>query len=181
MKIALDIDGTLADTMAAWIRHYNERFGESISVEQAKVWSFWKELGISREEYVSIFSEAWSKWKEVSPIESNVGAKVNRLRLLGEVDIVTGRTSDTIDYVKNWLDYHKISYRKFVPVNSMREKVKLGYDVFIDDSPDVADEASKNGLPAMLFDRLWNKHVTENAFIKRVKELEDAISEIDRL
>ena len=91
LRIALDVDGVLADTMKLWLRLWNRRSSQSLSYEELVEWDFWKRLGISGEEFMELMKEAWRMWRELPPTEPNLSEKVSRLRSLGRVDIVTAR------------------------------------------------------------------------------------------
>jgi 5'(3')-deoxyribonucleotidase len=57
MKVALDFDNVLADTMSAWIKIYNKKYSKVIEKSDIIEWKFWSLLKIQREEGYEIFGK----------------------------------------------------------------------------------------------------------------------------
>ncbi|MEM1991939.1 MAG: hypothetical protein QXY58_04825 [Nitrososphaerota archaeon] len=172
MKIALDLDGVLADSISVWLMIWNASKGSSLALEDVKCWDFWKELGITSGEFHRIFYKAWKNWKLIQPTEPNLVSKVIMLEELGRVDIVTSRPKNTRTYVLKWLERHGLGNKNIVFVKS--NKSELDYDVYIDDSPINAEEIASAGKYVALYDRPWNRDVKDTDRIKRVTNLEGA-------
>ncbi len=49
MKIAVDLDGVLADASKIWMRLLNEKFKILIDKNDVDQWDFWKKIGISKQ------------------------------------------------------------------------------------------------------------------------------------
>jgi 5'(3')-deoxyribonucleotidase len=181
LKIALDVDSVLADVIVTWLKVYQQLHSKHLKKADVNTWDFWKRLNLSRQQFEDIFTEAWNKWEQIPPTEEDLAGKVEKLRALGIVDIVTGRSRETIPYVKEWLNQHNIGYEKFVrvPLNSF--KGHLAYEVFIDDSPhNVIDAAGKNRY-SILYDQPWNQDVSLHPNIFRVRNLSEAVQVIKSL
>ena len=181
ISIALDVDGVLADVMPVWLKLYNCKYGAQLTLRDVTRWNFWMPAGISRSTFYLIFSQAWRLWREIPPTEEKLEDKVRALMEKGRVDIVTGRSRDTVPQVKEWLLHYQISYNNFVTVPSTRQKASLVYTVFIDDAPSVAISVAKKGGHVALYDQPWNRDVHEGEAIVRVKNLTEAFYLIDRL
>lgn len=181
MKIALDVDSVLADVIVTWIQVYQRLYDGVLRKSDVNTWDFWKRLNLSRKQFDDIFTESWREWERIPPTEEDLAAKVKKLQEMCRVDIVTGRSRETILYVKQWLKQHSIEYEKFVRVPSNSFKGDLDYDIFIDDSPhNVVGAAGKNRY-SILYDQPWNQYVTPHPNIFRVKNLEEAIQVIKNL
>jgi len=174
-RVAVDVDGTLANVMPMWVKVYNEEYNKNLDYRSIKKWAFWSDLGLSTREFFRIFSKAWSRWEEIKPMEENVGESMKILHKLCSLDVVTGRTKDTLRYVKNWLEKHQISYNRFVAVSSWRRKIYLPYDYYIDDSPDLARLAARREKMVLLYNQPWNAEIKEGAWVKRINNLSEAI------
>ncbi len=166
MKIALDVDGVLADVITSWIRTSKT----DIHVQDIKSWDFWKDLEIPRDTFHTQLDSCWNNWSGIPPTESDLGDKTSRLSDLGDVDIVTARSPDTDTSVKAWLRYHGIVYRNYVSVAAGVMKADLDYDVFIDDSPITATKMITENKQMILYTQPWNLHVTG---LMRIKSLSD--------
>lgn len=175
MKIALDLDGVLADTMRVWVTLWNKKGKKKIRFEDITSWDFWKGLNITSDEFNLIFNTVWKFWDKIPPTEEMIDEKVRRLNKLGHVDIVTGRTLDTAEEAKMWLNSYDIEFRNFIIVPPEKGKWELNYDVFIDDAPNVAMGAIKMEKYVLLYDRPWNRDVKPVGKIVRITSLSEAV------
>ena len=80
-------------------------------------------------------SNCWKRWETIPTTEKNLEKTTKKLLEFGTVDIVTAREQFTNVYVKDWLQFHNISYTNYVSVIDGTFKADLDYDLFIDDSP----------------------------------------------
>lgn len=174
MRIAVDLDGVLANPMKLWIRLWHEETGQSITFDELDEWDFWRKLRIDEEEFVEIFNRAWRHWREMPPTEENLAEKVARLKSLGALDILTARPRETENYVIEWLRLHRIPYDRYVWVRNSEAKAQRPYDIYIDDSPVVARAVERAGKKLLLYDQPWNRDVEETEHIKRIKSLAEA-------
>jgi len=179
-RVAVDVDGTLADVMPMWVKVYNEKYGKNLDYRGINKWAFWSDLGISSREFFQIFSKAWSRWEEIKPMEENVAESIKTLQQFCSLDVVTGRTKDTLKYVKNWLEKHQISYDRFVAVSSWQHKIYLPYEFYIDDSPDLARLAPRRKKMVLLYNQPWNTEIKEGVWVKRINNLNEAIEILKR-
>jgi 5'(3')-deoxyribonucleotidase len=162
MKIALDVDGVLADVIVSWLNYSN-----SIRPHISKnPFDFYAEL-----------SHCWKDWKSLPTTEENLSSTTKNLSTLGQVDIVTARERSTDSFVKNWLNYHDISYDNYVSVIDGPMKADLDYDVFIDDSPLNAVKFLENNKKVILYSQPWNLHIS-NHKLDRITNLSEAIEKI---
>jgi uncharacterized HAD superfamily protein len=173
MRIALDLDGVLADTIRVWLRIWNEERFPKLTYESIDTWDFWRKLGIPESEFAGVFARAWRMWEEIPPLEEGLAEKVRRLSELGRVDVVTGRPVEERERVVLWLGKHGIDYERLVV--GATDKIRLGYNVYIDDSPIVATQGASSGRLVLLRDQPWNREVRSNYYVRRIRGLEEAI------
>ncbi len=160
LRIAVDLDGVLAETMTIWCKKAHEELGTRVTLDDLDTWASWTKFGITRDQFFRLLDEAWDKWEEVPPTEPDLAEKVAKIQPLGSLDIVTGRSRQTVEGAKNWLAHHKIPYERFVRVPGMKDKVFLNYDVYIDDAPELMPLISRNpGMRGILYERPWNRNV----------------------
>jgi hypothetical protein len=176
MKIALDVDGVLADVIVPWL-NYNNTIRPKISKSDITDWDFWKNHEINPYDFYAELSSCWKNWNSIPPTEENLSSVTKNLLELGQVDIVTARERSTDSFVKNWLDHHNISFDNYVSVIDGPMKADLDYDVFIDDSPLNALKFLKNKKQVILYTQPWNKHISENK-IHRISILSEAVEKI---
>jgi uncharacterized HAD superfamily protein len=170
LRIAVDLDGVLADTITSFCRILNKRYSTHFTVESFDRWNAWQNAGISEDEFFRTLDETWFDWKTIPAMEENLSEKVNQLGRFGRVDVVTGRSPETVPYANSWLKEQHIPFDQFIRTQSTNAKVKLNYDIFIDDSADLmALIASTLDSHGILYTQPWNKKAPEMPRIVRVQ------------
>ncbi len=169
LRVAVDLDGVLAETMEAWCRIANERFGTRLKLDDLDTWTSWRKTGITKDQFFEILDQTWDAWEEIPPTEPNLAKKVAAVEKLGTLDVVTGRSKQTVEAAKQWLSRYKIPYERFVRVQGWQDKVFLNYDVYIDDAPELMPLISRNPIMhGILYTRPWNREVDEMPRVFRV-------------
>ena len=170
LKIAVDLDGVLAETMTAWCEKANEELGTRLKLDDIDSWASWMKLGVTKDQFYRLLDSAWDDWENVPPTEKGLAGKVARIQSLGTVDIVTGRSRRTVESARNWLQQHRIPFERFVRVPGVRDKAYLDYDVYIDDAPDLMPLISRNPVKhGILYERPWNRDMREMPRIFKVE------------
>ncbi len=170
LKVAVDLDGVLAETMEVWCKRANQEFGKSLKLEDLNTWASWEVVDIPKNDFYRILDEVWDSWRDIPPTEPEIAGKLARIERFGRIDIVTGRSLNTVESVKKWLRYHKVRYENFVRVRGWRDKVHLDYDVFIDDAPELMPLISRSPLLwGILYDRPWNRDVVDMPRVLKAK------------
>lgn len=177
MKIALDVDGVIADVIDSWL-NYSNKIRTPLSKEDITNWDFWKKFNINRFDFYKELTICWENWNTLPPMEPNLSQITQNLSEFGQVDIVTARESSTDNFVKNWLNLHGVVYENYVSVIDGRMKADLDYDLFIDDSPLNAEKFHTNKKKVILYSQPWNQNFSENN-INRVSNLSEAIKKIE--
>ena len=177
MKIALDVDGVLADVIQSWL-NYSNSIRDKILKHEITDWDFWNKHQINRYDFYDELNSCWKNWKEIPPIENNLSLVTKNLSELGNVDIVTARERSTDSFVKNWLEFHDVSYDNYVSVIDGPMKADLDYDVFIDDSPLNALKIIQQNKKIILYSQPWNQHILEKE-VFRISNLSEAIEKLN--
>lgn len=174
MKISLDFDSVLSNTMISWVEKYNGQKGAKYTKANVTSWEFWEqtEFKMSHADANKIFEELWKDWKNLPTTEDNHSLTTSKLSELGIIDVVTDGSEDHLQFKKKWLDKHKINYRELVPAKKHKEE--MDYDVFIDDSPSLAEALNKIDKTCILYHQEWNKHV-DGERIYRINKLIEAL------
>jgi 5'(3')-deoxyribonucleotidase len=170
LKIAVDLDGVLAESMLVWCEKANNEFGLNLRMEDLDSWSSWKKFPISKDDFYRILDESWDDWHAIPPTEPEVAEKVEKVETFGDLDIVTGRSKSTLEAARSWVDNQKIRYRRFVRVLGWRDKILLDYDVYIDDAPDLMPLVSRSPTAwGILYERPWNRSVGDMPKVLKAK------------
>ena len=160
-RVALDLDGVLAETLAGFCKLYNKRHNGNLSLEKIKDWYFFfKKLGLSEESFLSYLDEVWSRWRDIPSTDPNITSYLEEITRSYPIifDIVTCRSKKTITFVKKWLEKYRIPYNSIIVAQDSSEKLNLGYDIYIDDHPDLMRMISSNEgqSVAIFYIRPWN-------------------------
>lgn len=156
--------------MEAWCKRANALLGTKFGLDDLDTWGSWTKFGMERDRFFQLLDETWDNWENIPPTEPDLARKVSKLQVLGKIDIVTGRSRQTIDSAKSWLKHHQIPYNQFVRVPGMRDKVHLDYDVYIDDAPELMPLISRSvGKRGILYARPWNRDVPELQGVVKIK------------
>ena len=176
MKIALDVDGVLADVIESWLI-YSNKIRPSITKDDITNWNFWKKFKINRYDFYEELNLCWKNWNSILPTEDNLSIITQNLSNFGQVDIVTARELSTDSFVKKWLKLHDVTYQNYVSVIDGPMKSNLDYDVFIDDSPLNVIKFLKRKKNVFLYSQPWNQHIS-NQNIQRVSTLSEVIEKL---
>jgi 5'(3')-deoxyribonucleotidase len=176
MKIALDVDGVLADVIKSWLS-YSNTIRPKIFKHEITNWEFWQKFQINRFDFYEELNSCWKNWHSIPPTEENLSTTTRNLSNLGQVDIVTAREKSTDSFVKNWLTHHNISYDNYVSVIDGPMKADLDYDVFIDDSPLNAAKFLRHNKTVILYSQPWNEYMSNDGIhrITNLSEVQDKI------
>jgi 5'(3')-deoxyribonucleotidase len=170
LKIAVDLDGVLAESMLVWCERANQEFGIRLRMEDIDSWSWWKRTSISKDDFYRILDESWDEWQKIPPTEPKISEKVARIEKFGDLDIVTGRSKRTVEAARSWVDNQRVRYRRFVRVSGWRDKILLDYDVYIDDAPDLMPLISHSPTAwGILYERPWNRSVNDMPKVLKAK------------
>jgi 5'(3')-deoxyribonucleotidase len=163
------LDGVLANTIAACCKIINDRHSTHFQASSFVHWKAWEIANISRDEFFRSLDEAWFDWRTIPPTEERLAEKVEKLRQLSNVDIVTSRSLETVASAKSWLKDQGIKFNSFVRTDSGMDKAGLGYDLFIDDSPELMSAlSSKPDRYGILYAQPWNQELPTLPRICRV-------------
>jgi uncharacterized HAD superfamily protein len=182
LRIAVDLDGVLADTMVTFCKILNQHHSTKFTVNSFVQWNAWQIAHIPKEEFFRTLDEAWFEWKSIPAVEDHIGDAVEGIHRFGRVDIVTGRSQATVRAAMNWLKAHKIPYEDFVRTESTKAKATLSYDVFIDDSAELMSlVASSLDTYGIIYTQPWNRNVEDMQRVFRVETWKDIPAALERI
>jgi len=191
MKIGIDLDDVLADSLPHYVQAFNRRFGLSIDLADAAWRIFDRFPHISRREAHDFFSEliedGFFSSRPLLP-----GAK-EAVESLAEEDhrlfIVTGRATRDAATTRDWLDqvgllrhFEAVVHNGMEPVGRYKSGAasELQLELFIEDELVVARAVAETTIPVLLFDRPWNQG-TLPASVQRVRSWTEVLVRISVL
>lgn len=197
MKIGIDIDDTISNSIEKWIFYADEYERENPSVVKEKNKKF-QLLNSHR------WLEEFYKWEEKDKEEffnkysnmmlQNVEMKENASRIINklleeknEIYIITSRykiceNSDAEYITKKWLEKNNIQYNKIF-FNASNTKLQIcqeeQIDILIDDSYEVCKKANENNIKVLLMLSSYNN--IKDDYIKKVHNWNEVYEEIQKI
>lgn len=193
--IAVDFDDIIVDFVGCFVNYHNENYGSIINYDDVNEFSLEKVFNVSQEVIVDRL------WKFVHtqhlhlPLMLHASACLKQLSKMAEVHIVTSRCETISDITQANLKHLNVSVHisKTHFTNGLlltrhpersREKVEvckeIGAGVLIDDLPLHAEKASKQGIPALIMTRPWNRNHALATNVERVENWHEAIHWINQ-
>lgn len=127
LRIALDLEGVLADTHIPVVER-----SDILNDEHFEGWDF---EGDELDHFLEILEDIWREHTmEIPPSEPDLGEKINKLREIAEVHLVTNTPGDR-EHVEEWLARRGIDVDEIHIPGPGTHKEDLDYDIYIDDNP----------------------------------------------
>ncbi len=153
MKIGIDIDGVIVDTINFCAREFSDHFGYEITCEDIAHWfdriKGGGEFLSGKEDYLLCSLEPWE----------DAVAAVNLLHEKHELFFISSRQKTAYNSTLKWLKKYGIPYRNLI-LTAGKSKAgvckELGLDVFIEDSAVNASDIVKHGIPVILYRTEYN-------------------------
>ncbi|MFQ5848739.1 MAG: HAD family hydrolase [Candidatus Methylomirabilales bacterium] len=168
LRIGIDIDDVLADSLPAYLRAFNRRFGLEIPEAEAGWEIFRRYPEIPADELEAFFAELYrADFLGSRPLVPGAREGVERLHRAGHcLFIITGRLRRDRDITARWMGQAGLSafFEAIVdrdgtdaPLHKRRAVEELRLDVLLEDEYAVALAAAEIAGRVLLFDRPWNQ------------------------
>lgn len=158
MRIAVDVDGVLADRVPALLDLIHERHGVRLDVADVTGWEVTEPYtGKGIRDFFAETDEDPDHLLGLRPVAGAVDG-MSTLAADHELLIATYRKSAAREPTLRWLDGHDIPYDEYVrEVGEGKRKVPA--DLLIDDSASTVRTFTADGRRAVLFRQPWNAGV----------------------
>lgn len=156
MKIAIDVDGVLADQLAPTLTSINDVFGVTVQPEEITTWD--EDIPGTPTDIKTEIEAALEDpqfVREMPVIEGAVEAVSKLERDSHYIIIATNRPEAIIDATEDWLIGHGIPFDE---IHSTEEKSKadIAADVLIDDYYRNLERFTHDGRSGILYQRPYN-------------------------
>lgn len=162
MRVAVDFDGTLADSQSLYLALLNYRHGAAVRLSEIDEWNAYDRLfGNCELERVLDLVDNTHLRRAIRPTSPVAPAFVKWLVGRGHaVEVLTSNSEVTADSIRAWNFGHGLD----VPVRaigrvSAANKAAMDYDLFMDDSPHIIEPVMDLGKFLMLVDAPYNRSV----------------------
>ena len=192
MRIGIDLDEVVGDSITAIIRFHNEKYGTRLTKDDFYSYDFWKVWGGTRDEAIKKVMEffasdaAWS----IDPMAGSMKALMELKEKGHELFIITHRNNDIVGKTEEWLEKHfprVFAGAHFGNAYSFsgegRKKSdickELGVEVLVDDHMENVRDCASAGIRVLLFDQPWNRQETTlPPGVERVLSWEEVVGKI---
>ena len=155
MRIAIDVDGVLADQVKSILVRLNAKYGRQWKHEDVIKWDQeFEDTDIEKE-----INKALLEKNYILEIETIPGA-VEAVATLAQqhwIMIASARPTETQEFTMRWLTKHFDSYFKDFINTVDTGKADLDADILIDDNIDHISAFSSNKGVGILFSQPWNR------------------------
>lgn len=185
MRIAIDIDDVLADSLPEFLAAFNRRFGLQVPVSEAGWEIFRRYPEIPPEDIRAFFAALYqADFLDSRPLLPGAREGVEQLHRDGHrLFIITGRLHQDRDSTERWLTktglstfFQEVVHRDGIeaPLHKRQAAERLRPDVLLEDEYQVAAAAAELPLRVLLFDRPWNQGPLPSQVV-RIHSWPDAI------
>lgn len=154
----MDLDGTYADWNGEVIRLHNAEFGTRLRRRDVSMWDF---VGLTKFATMGDLLRWAVERRAYLTCQSYPGA-TEALRWLSDdghtIDFLTHRPTGALADTMLWLNRRGFGDCRLIFCKN--KTLRIGdYDLWADDSPEVAVRLAAAGEKLLLMDRLWNREV----------------------
>lgn len=180
MKIGIDIDDVLVDTVSPLVEFHNLKDGTNHSIGDSEKFGLHTLFKCSEEEGINKVYEFFDSdiFKNLTPFKEAVNV-VNLLNESNDLFAITARDGTVKEHTLNWFDeFFKDKFKgifftnQFSGNGEIKTKLEfcneLGVSILIEDRRKYALECAQAGIKVFLMDKPWNQNC-EHANIIRVK------------
>lgn len=177
MRIGIDIDGVVANFVAALVPLVKNRYGLALRERDIYVHDLDLVLGVMQYEVMDLVRQAIK-----CDLEPYPGAilGLRRLRRQHEVTLVTSRPVDMMDVTKAWLSRRGIPHDDLLHFGEgSKHHNELGFHVFVDDHLRETFGFVGKVPCIIIFDRPWNRTFNAGGLFKRAHNWRELVSIIE--
>lgn len=166
LRIGIDIDGTLADNLQAFVEVFNERTGKNLTKDDIYDFDLSLVYGLPAEEVDQVFLDHAERVFGEVPVMKGARKALEMLNAAGiELYLVTARHPMVRELTKEWVEKHRLPYDKIVFEPNKGEACRrYGLKAFVDDNFDNAVGVVKVGSHSVLVDAPYNRHLDHHKY-----------------
>lgn len=160
MRIGVDIDGVLADSLPLWVQELNHFFNKNKQVEEVHLYDIIQTFEITPVE-LKTFVEQRGRFLMSAPCPMKGAAHyLSMIKKYHNIYIVTARREAYKQETQAWLRQYGMLYDELLLLGSYKKDetcLKKRLDVMVEDTLEVGLELSAAGIPVILMDAPYNR------------------------
>ncbi len=160
MRIGVDIDGVLANSLPLWVTELNKFFNKNKQLEEIHLYDIHKTYGVSFNE-LKLFLKSKGRFlmSEPAPITGS-SYYLSKLKQHHEICIITARDNRYYQETYDWLKKNNLPYDELMLLGS-HEKMEFCLEkdlkVLVEDTLEIGIKVSAAGIPVLLMDAPYNR------------------------
>jgi 5'(3')-deoxyribonucleotidase len=159
MKIGLDIDSVLLNTIKSYLEIYNAKYDKNAKFEDLTQFNFGPLLGLDKPKMYEIFEEI--NFSKTELMDSYIPSAINYFKSMGyQVDLITASSPKNIENKCERLRNLGVKFDKVIniDVHSGNKGIYAkDYYFIVDDSAEQLESIAKNGGNPICYNQPWNK------------------------
>lgn len=190
MKIGVDIDEVIKDTLDSVIEFYYQKTGKRIPRDDFKSYRWWEVWGIEKKEAIKIWNDfVKSDLHKDTPMIKGSKEAIEILDKNHDILFITSRADEIEKETREWFKIHfpnknfKIHFTSYIEQGKVPKSdicIRQGVEILIEDDVVYSEECAEKGIKVILFDKPWNQGL-EHKKIIRVENWSEALEEIEEI
>lgn len=160
MKIGVDIDGVLADSLPLWVAELNKFFNKNKRVEDIHLYEIYRTYDITNDD-LALFLERKGRFlmREPAPVAGS-SYYLGRLKQIHEICIISARDKKYYQETHDWLKKNSLPYDDLLLLGSHEKKefcLEKDLKLLVEDTLEIGIKVSAAGIPVLLMDAPYNR------------------------
>jgi uncharacterized HAD superfamily protein len=185
MKIGIDLDDVVFESMNEFLRIVQEEYGVSFEFEKIESYSLHDVFNLTREDIKKIVKKV--DWINL-PLFENSKECILTLSRNHYIYFITSRTFEDGTEESLVKHFSEINFKLFFSSNhhagtSGKDKGEIGREIGIDfmieDNSKHALDCAEKGIKTFLLEKPWNKNLGKHRNILRVKNWKEILEEME--
>ena len=160
MRVGVDIDGVLADSLTLWVNELNTYFNKNKLFEEIHLYDLAQTFELEHDQIMGFVKEK-GQYMMSSPCPiPNAAHYLEKIKEEHYVAIVTARQEMYREVTEAWLGRHGMSYDDLFMIGTHQKQetcLRQGLQVMIEDTLEVGADLSAAGIPVLLLDAPYNR------------------------
>ncbi|MCL6639056.1 MAG: hypothetical protein K6T80_05155 [Firmicutes bacterium] len=160
MRLGVDIDGVLADSLALWVKELNQFFKKSKRVEEIQLYDICETYEITFKQLEDFMRARGSQIMSNVPVMRGASYYLSRIKQYHDIYIVTARDGKYERETRDWLKRHGIPYDDLCLLGSHQKQsacLDLRLGAMVEDTLEIGLKVSAAGVPVLLYDAPYNR------------------------
>lgn len=160
MRIGVDIDGVLADSLPLWVGELNRFFNKNKRVEEIHLYDVCRTYEITTSELYKFLERRGRHLMSAPPPVPGAPYYLSRIKQYHEIYIVSAREEQYAPETREWLKRHGLPYDEMILLGSHAKKeacLENNLHVLVEDTLEIGVQVSAAGVPVLLLDAPYNR------------------------